>query len=72
VPLQRKRKVAEIEPNLDLDEARKTLTTMCAAVRDCADFMAETTEQPIAVPEALAFFIGHRVRKMGTSINCMI
>jgi hypothetical protein len=28
-----------------------------------ADFMAETTEQSIAVPEALAFFIGYRVRK---------
>jgi hypothetical protein len=25
--------------------------------------MAETTEQSIAVPEALAFFIGYRVRK---------
>jgi hypothetical protein len=55
--------MAEIEPNLDLDEARRTLTTMCAAVRDCADFVAETTEQSIAVPEALAFFIACRVRK---------
>jgi hypothetical protein len=28
-----------------------------------ADFMAETTAQSITVPEALAYFIGYRVRK---------
>jgi hypothetical protein len=28
-----------------------------------ADFMAETTEQSIAVPETFAFFIGYGVRK---------
>jgi hypothetical protein len=29
-----------------------------------ADLMAETTDQSIAVPETLAFYIGYRVRKM--------
>jgi hypothetical protein len=28
-----------------------------------ADFLAETAEQPIAVPQPLAYYIGYRVRK---------
>ena len=54
VPLRGKRQVPEIERNLDLREARKTLTTMCAAMRESGDSMVKTAEQSIAAPQTLA------------------
>ena len=49
---------------LTMNEARKAMTGQCLGrYVQSADFMAETTEQSFAVPEALAFYIGYHARK---------
>ncbi len=62
MPLLGARTVPETEPNYD--EAREAMTNrylICCL--QSAHFKTETTEQSIAVQEALAFYIGYRVRK---------